>query len=125
MGLVIALDISMGKSYKVTYDDQTCLSEGEIIHNKEGFQALLRNVLERAFLSARGRKNRLSADHFPAALKGFMKRKPASSLSLKDIEKEMIKRALSETKNVKEASKRLGIARSTLYRKMKEWEIGM
>uniref|UniRef100_UPI00403EB22A helix-turn-helix domain-containing protein n=1 Tax=Siminovitchia sp. FSL W7-1587 TaxID=2954699 RepID=UPI00403EB22A len=54
-----------------------------------------------------------------------MKRKPASSLSLKDIEKEMIKRALSETKNVKEASKRLGIARSTLYRKMKEWKIGM
>ncbi|MBM7714116.1 transposase [Siminovitchia sp. FSL H7-0308] len=44
MGLVIALDISMGKSYKVTYDDQTCLSEGEIIHNKEGFQALLAEI---------------------------------------------------------------------------------
>ncbi|MYL47145.1 IS110 family transposase [Virgibacillus halodenitrificans] len=34
----------MGKSYKVTYDDQTCLSEGEIIHNKEGFQVLLDEI---------------------------------------------------------------------------------
>ena len=42
--LIIALDISMGKSYKVLYDGQTCLSEGEILHNKFGFQALLEEI---------------------------------------------------------------------------------
>ena len=42
--LVIALDISMGKSYKVVYDGQTCLSEGEFLHNKVGFQALLDEI---------------------------------------------------------------------------------
>jgi transposase len=42
--LVIALDISMGKSYKVIYDGQTCLSEGEFLHNKFGFQALLDEI---------------------------------------------------------------------------------
>ncbi|MFL8939354.1 transposase [Rossellomorea oryzaecorticis] len=44
MELVIALDISMGKSYKVIYDGQTCLSEGEFLHNKFGFQALLDEI---------------------------------------------------------------------------------
>lgn len=44
MQLVIALDISMGKSYKVVYDGQTCLSEGEILHNKVGFQVLLDEI---------------------------------------------------------------------------------
>ncbi|MDY0394671.1 hypothetical protein RWE15_09685 [Virgibacillus halophilus] len=31
MGTVMALDISMGKSYKVVYDGQNYLTEGEII----------------------------------------------------------------------------------------------
>ncbi|WP_217586005.1 IS110 family transposase [Lentibacillus saliphilus] len=44
MELVIALDVSMGKSFKVVYEGQTCLSEEEIIHNKEGFQALLNEI---------------------------------------------------------------------------------
>ncbi len=44
MGLVIALDVSMGKSFKVVYDGQTRLSEEEILHNKEGFQALLNEI---------------------------------------------------------------------------------
>jgi len=42
--IVIALDISMGKSYKVVYDGQTCLSEGEFFHNKVGFQAFLDEI---------------------------------------------------------------------------------
>ncbi|WP_204871270.1 IS110 family transposase, partial [Pullulanibacillus pueri] len=53
MGLVIALDISMGKSYKVLYDGQNCLSEGEILHNESGFQTLLdeiRNLSEKPIL---------------------------------------------------------------------------
>lgn len=44
MGTVMALDVSMGKSYKVVYDDQTCLSEGEIEHNQAGFQELMDEI---------------------------------------------------------------------------------
>ncbi|WP_442636727.1 IS110 family transposase [Rossellomorea marisflavi] len=44
MEFVVALDISMGKSYKVIYQDQTCLSEGEVLHNREGFQTLLEEI---------------------------------------------------------------------------------
>ncbi|WP_139785623.1 IS110 family transposase [Cytobacillus gottheilii] len=44
MELIMALDISMGKSYKVLYDGQTCLSEGEILHNKIGFQTLIEEI---------------------------------------------------------------------------------
>ena len=34
----------MGKSYKVVYDGQTCLSEGEIFHNRAGFQAFFDEI---------------------------------------------------------------------------------
>lgn len=44
MGIVIALDVSMGKSYKVVYDGQQCLSEGEVIHSQAGFQGLLDEI---------------------------------------------------------------------------------
>lgn len=44
MAYVLALDISMGKSYKVLYLDDLCLSEGEILHTKSGFNALLQEI---------------------------------------------------------------------------------
>ncbi|GAB3800531.1 IS110 family transposase [Virgibacillus kimchii] len=44
MGTVMALDVSMGKSYKVVYNDQNCLSEGEIIHNQAGFEELINEI---------------------------------------------------------------------------------
>ncbi|GIN72691.1 hypothetical protein J14TS2_31660 [Bacillus sp. J14TS2] len=44
MGSVIALEISMGKSYKVVYDGQTCLSEGEFLHNQIVFHSLLTEI---------------------------------------------------------------------------------
>ena len=44
MGTVMALDIAMGKSYKVVYDGQNCLSEGEVIHNQVGFQELMNEI---------------------------------------------------------------------------------
>ncbi|MDY0394418.1 transposase [Virgibacillus halophilus] len=44
MGTVMALDISMGKSYKVVYDGQNCLTEGEVIHNQAGFQELMNEI---------------------------------------------------------------------------------
>lgn len=40
----MALDVAMGKSYKVVYNDQSCLSEGEVIHNQTGFQELLNEI---------------------------------------------------------------------------------
>jgi transposase len=44
MDFIVALDVSMGKSYKVIYQGQTCLSEGEIIHHRQGFQTLLEEI---------------------------------------------------------------------------------
>lgn len=44
MATVMALDVSMGKSYKVVYDDHLCLSAGEIVHSKTSFQELLDEI---------------------------------------------------------------------------------
>lgn len=44
MTTVIALDIAMNKSYKVTFNGQECLSEGEVVHNQTGFQELLNEI---------------------------------------------------------------------------------
>ncbi|MDY0393266.1 hypothetical protein RWE15_01020 [Virgibacillus halophilus] len=33
-----------GKSYKVVYDGQNCLTEGEVIHNQAGFQELMNEI---------------------------------------------------------------------------------
>jgi transposase len=44
MSYVLALDVSMGKSYQVIYEDELCLSEGEITHTKSGFDYLLQEI---------------------------------------------------------------------------------
>ncbi|MGG5343676.1 IS110 family transposase [Enterococcus sp. AZ192] len=44
MTYVLALDVSMGKSYHVLYEDERCLSEGEITHTKFGFDYLLQEI---------------------------------------------------------------------------------
>ena len=44
MTYVLALDVSMGKSYKVLYQEEVCLSEGEILHTKSGFDTLLQEI---------------------------------------------------------------------------------
>ncbi|MCK0471299.1 IS110 family transposase [Halalkalibacter sp. APA_J-10(15)] len=44
MEFIMALDVSMGKSYAVIYQDQICLYEGEIAHNQYGFQQLLDKI---------------------------------------------------------------------------------
>lgn len=86
----------------------------------------LRNVMERAFLLARGGKsNVISNAYLPREIKGYYQRKTPSVLSLKDVEKQVIVQTLFETNSVKEASKKLGIGRSTLYRKIKEFEISL
>ncbi|MGY3779731.1 IS110 family transposase, partial [Isobaculum melis] len=44
MAYVLALDVSMGKSYKVLYEEDCCLSEGEILHTKSDFDNLLQEI---------------------------------------------------------------------------------
>ena len=44
MGAVVALDVSMGKSYKVVYHDKICLSEGKVEHSQAGFQELMDEI---------------------------------------------------------------------------------
>lgn len=44
MAYVIALDVSMGKSYKVLYKEELCLSQGEITHTRSGFDYLLQEI---------------------------------------------------------------------------------
>ncbi len=85
----------------------------------------LRNVIERAFLLARGRHSEIVKAHLPTNVQGYFTRKRTSQLSLREIEKKCIQQALHETRNVSEASSRLGIARSTLYRKIKEYNISL
>ena len=41
---VLALDVSMGKSYAVIYHETTCLFEQEILHDKTHFNALLQEI---------------------------------------------------------------------------------
>lgn len=44
MMFVVALDVSMKKSYAVIYESKTCLWEGTIEHTKTGFGALLNEI---------------------------------------------------------------------------------
>ncbi|MCC3358208.1 transporter substrate-binding protein [Bacillus sp. REN16] len=83
----------------------------------------LRNVLERAFLLGRAEESHIKAKHLPTALKGYYQLKKPKEKSLKDLEKTMIEQTLQESKSVMEASQVLGISRSTLYRKIKEFHI--
>ena len=41
---ILALDVSMGKSYVVIYHETTCLFEQEILHDKTHFNALLQEI---------------------------------------------------------------------------------
>lgn len=85
----------------------------------------LRNVIERAFLLARGQSREIHVGHLPGNLRGYALRKAVPQLSLREVEKETILKALRKKKSVPEAAKELGIARSTLYRKIKEFEISV
>lgn len=85
----------------------------------------LRNITERAYLLAQNKSTHIMPHHLPKNMKGFYQRKAQTGLSLKDVEKRTISQALKETKNVNKASKKLGIGRSTLYRKMKEFDISL
>jgi transcriptional regulator with PAS, ATPase and Fis domain len=85
----------------------------------------LRNVLERAFLLA-CEESSISAKHLPAEWNrsgANMDGTDSKTSILRELERETIQRALAQAKSVSAAAKQLGIARSTLYRKMSEWQM--
>lgn len=83
----------------------------------------LRNTMERAFLLAL-EENKILRNHLPADFQKVNSTNlNASVANLKDMEKQMIVQALKSSTSVTEAAKKLGITRSTLYRKMNHWKI--
>lgn len=84
----------------------------------------LRNVIERAFLLA-FEEPTITENHLPPEWSHISATGDPTDdrrSSLRDLERETIQRALAEAKSISAAAKQLGIARSTLYRKMNEWQ---
>lgn len=123
-------------AWKFLYEFQEVYGDGPKGFDKEVMQLFieypwpgnireLRNIVERSYLLARGKSTLIVTTYLPKKLQGYYERAEFSSLSLKEVEKKMIVQALEKTKNINEASKQLGIGRSTLYRKMKEFKISL
>lgn len=83
----------------------------------------LRNVMERAYLLSREKGEEILPTHLPAELFSPSIRKSKPKNSIKSAEKQLIEEALQRSSSVRQASEQLGIARSTLYRKIKEYEL--
>jgi NtrC-family two-component system response regulator AlgB len=85
----------------------------------------LANTLERAVVLSRG--DIIAVEHLPdwlLAPSGPAGRaEPPTSLSLKELERQQIGRALAESQTLEEAATRLGINPSTLWRKRKRYGI--
>ena len=82
----------------------------------------LENAIEHAFIKCRGEA--LLATHLPTALQHGQSKPPASSAAAPAIEKEHLLRVLTESHwNRTLAASRLGMHRTTLWRKMREWGI--
>ncbi len=92
-------------------------------HSWPGNIRQLRNVMERAFLLAKDEKI-IDLAHLPAEFQGRQESITyRSSTNLKEVERESIEKALKEASTISEAARKLGITRSTLYRKMKLLEL--
>jgi DNA-binding NtrC family response regulator len=84
----------------------------------------LRNILERALLLGEGRPIGRDAMRFDAI--GACPAVADASLTLHDLERRHIERVLGDTGGkVAEAARRLGIPRSTLYQKLKDYGLTM
>jgi len=90
-------------------------------HRWPGNVRELANALERAAILADGRT--INADHL--LLHPASSGTPPAATTLKDAEREAIRRALEETRgHRKHAAELLGIGLRTLYDKLKEYELG-
>ena len=84
----------------------------------------LRNVLERAVLRVEGDEIRAADFRFADALAESPP--PSSGGTLADMERQQIEKALAEERGrVVNAAQRLGIPRSTLYQKIKEYRLDL
>jgi DNA-binding NtrC family response regulator len=84
----------------------------------------LRNVLERAVLRAEGDEIRDSDFRFTPVLADPPAAAPGAGNTLADLERLQIEKVLAEERGrVVAAAKRLGIPRSTLYQKIKEYRV--
>ncbi|MCD4748560.1 MAG: sigma-54 dependent transcriptional regulator [Thermoanaerobaculales bacterium] len=82
----------------------------------------LRNVIERAMILARGPE--LRPEHIPPNLRAKGAGAGTVLNSMSDVEREHIEKVLSALNfNIKQAASILGISRSTLYLKMKQYDI--
>ncbi|MFV9510175.1 transporter substrate-binding protein [Tepidibacillus sp. LV47] len=92
----------------------------------------LRNVIERAFILSLNEEE-LTINHLPDEIKNFNKKIEiktnrellANSLSIKENEKVLIEQVIKNSHSITEAAKKLGIARSSIYRKIKEYNISI
>ncbi|MEW6525331.1 MAG: helix-turn-helix domain-containing protein [Spirochaetota bacterium] len=78
----------------------------------------IENIIEHAFVLCH--EAYIKAEHLPAYIYGIT---PVSTLSLEEMEKNMIKQALARYPNKKDAAAALGIDTSTLWRKLKKYNI--
>ncbi len=93
-----------------------------IEYNWHGNVRELENVIERATVVSK--ENLITPQNLPDNIRGKKPPKFAGVSSLKDMEKHYIKQILEETNwNMKVSAQKLGIARSSLYRKIKEYKI--
>ncbi len=83
----------------------------------------LRNTIERAFLLAKA-ESKIDVLHLPNELyHHFEKPERKVNDTIQGNEKQLIERALQTTDNLSEVARKLGISRSTLYRKIKTYAI--
>ncbi|RNB91424.1 AAA family ATPase [Brevibacillus fluminis] len=100
--------------------------EAFLSHDWPGNIRELRNVMERAFLLAI-HETTISPGHLPnewIVRDGGGETFRGSVPMLRDMERQTIQQAIAATSSLSAAAKKLGIARSTLYRKMAELEMG-
>ncbi len=87
-------------------------------HDYPGNIRELENIIEHAFVLCH--EAYIKAEHLPSYLYGIQ---PVSTLSLEEMEKNMIKQALTRYPNKKDAAEALGIDTSTLWRKLKRYNL--
>ncbi|MEJ8546274.1 transporter substrate-binding protein [Brevibacillus borstelensis] len=121
-------------SRQFLHEFRSAYEHGPLAIEKNAWQAMtayswpgnireLRNVLERAFLLARSEHTNIRLEHLPRQLRHDQRQQASAPISLKNLERQVIEQTLQKTRSVGEAAQLLGIARSTLYRKIKELQL--